>query len=114
MAVSTTPVSGAAVQSGPSARQALLDSYVRESATTLKVLYAYPAEHADLRPHFTSNSAQQLAWTFAIENSLVEAALRSELRDAAGFSADASGVARLPRCVRAGRAASDGAIERTA
>ena len=80
MAVSTTPVSGAAVQSGPSARQALLDSYRRESATTLKILHAFPPEQAELRPHPTSNSAQQLAWTFAIENALIESALRNELR----------------------------------
>ena len=80
MAVSTTPVSGAAVQSGPSARQALLDSYQRESATTLKVLKAYPPAQAELRPHATSVSAQQLVWAFAIENALMEAALRNELR----------------------------------
>jgi uncharacterized damage-inducible protein DinB len=80
MAISTTPVAAAAVQAGPSARQALLDSYRRESATTLKILRAFPPEHAELRPHPTSNSAQQLAWTFAIENTLIGAALRNELR----------------------------------
>jgi uncharacterized damage-inducible protein DinB len=80
MAISTTPVSGTVVQAGPGARQALLDSYQRESATTLRILQAFPAEHAELRPHATSNSAQQLAWTFAIENTLMEAALRNELR----------------------------------
>src|SRR5688500_4831412 len=80
MAISTTPVSAAAVQTGPSARQALLESYQRESTTTLRVLRVFPAEHAELRPHATSNSAQQIAWTFAIENALMEAALRNELR----------------------------------
>jgi uncharacterized damage-inducible protein DinB len=87
MAVSTTPVSGAAVQSGASARQALLDSYRRESATTLKILHAFPPEQAELRPHPTSNSAQQLAWTFAIENALIESALRNELRMPPDFPA---------------------------
>jgi uncharacterized damage-inducible protein DinB len=87
MAISTTPVSAAAVQGGPSTRQALLDSYQRESATTLKVLRAYPAGHAELRPHVTSNSAQQIAWTFAIENTLMEAALRNELRMPPAFPA---------------------------
>lgn len=86
MAVSTTPVSGAAVQSGPSARQTLLDSYRRESATTLKILQAFPPEQGELRPHPTSNSAQQLAWTFAIENALMEAALRNELRMPPSFA----------------------------
>jgi uncharacterized damage-inducible protein DinB len=80
MAISTTPVGAAAVQGGVSARQALLDSYRRESATTLKILRAFPSEHAELRPHPTSNSAQQIAWTFAIENALIEAALMNQLR----------------------------------
>lgn len=80
MATSTTPVSGSLVQVAPSARQSLLDSYRRESATTLRILRAFPAAHAELRPHPTSNSAQQLAWTFAIENALIEAALRNKLR----------------------------------
>lgn len=87
MAISTTPMSGAAVHAGPSARQALLDSYQRESATTLKILRAFPSDHAELRPHATSNSAQQLAWTFAIENALMEAALRNELRMPPAFPA---------------------------
>ena len=80
MAVSATPISGTAVQAGPSARQALVDTYQRESATTLKVLRAFPSGQAEFRPHATSNSAQQLAWTFAIENALIESALRNELR----------------------------------
>src|SRR5215213_3636991 len=87
MAISTTPVGGTAVHAGPSARQALLDSYQRESATTLKVLRAFPAGQAEMRPHATSNSAQQLAWTFAIENALIEAALRNELRMPPAFPA---------------------------
>jgi uncharacterized damage-inducible protein DinB len=86
MAISTTPVSAAAVQ-GVSARQALLDSYRRESATTLKILRAYPAEQAEMRPHTSSNSAQQIAWTFAIENALMEAALRNEFRMPPSFPA---------------------------
>jgi uncharacterized damage-inducible protein DinB len=69
-----------AVNGGLSARQALLDSYQRESATTIKILRAFPPEHAELRPHPTSNSAQQIAWTFAIENALMEAALLNKLR----------------------------------
>lgn len=80
MAISTTPVSGASLHTGLSARQVLLESYRRESVTTLRILRAFPADHAELRPHPTSNSAQQLAWTFAIENALIESALRNELR----------------------------------
>ena len=98
MAISTTPVAGTAVQAGPSARQALLDSYQRESATTLKILRAFPASQAEMRPHATSNSAQQLAWTFAIENALIEAALRNELRMPPAFPAMPDG---WDDCVRA-------------
>ena len=87
MAISTTPVAATAVQGGPSARQALLESYRRESATTLKILRAFPPDHAELRPHPTSNSAQQIAWTFAIENALIEAALLNQLRMPPAFPA---------------------------
>jgi uncharacterized damage-inducible protein DinB len=98
VAISTTPMSGTAVQAGPSARQALLDSYQRESATTLRVLQAFPGEQAEFRPHETSNSAQQLVWTFAIENALMEAALRNELRMPPEFP---SMPARWEECVTA-------------
>jgi len=87
MAISTTPVAATAVQAGPSARQALLDSFRRESATTLKILRAFPPDNAELRPHPTSNSAQQIAWTFAIENALIEAALLNQLRMPPAFPA---------------------------
>ena len=80
MAISTTPVGATAVHAGMSARQALLESYQRESATTIKILRAVPASHAELRPHPTSNSAMQIAWTFAIENALMEAALLNKLQ----------------------------------
>jgi uncharacterized damage-inducible protein DinB len=87
MAISTTPVGATAVQAVPSARQALLESYQRESATTLKILRAFPQEQAELRPHPTSNTAQQLAWTFAIENALIEQALQNQLRMPPAFPA---------------------------
>ena len=77
MAISTTPVTSTTVKS---ARETLLESYQRESAITTKVLRAYPPLHAEFRPHPTSNSAQQIAWTFVVENALMEAALRNELR----------------------------------
>lgn len=62
------------------ARQ-LADDYRRESATTARVLRAFPAEQAGFQPHETSNSAHQLAWTFAMENMLVEAAIAHGLRE---------------------------------
>jgi uncharacterized damage-inducible protein DinB len=63
----------------PSAKQQYADTYVREHATTLKVLRAFPADQASYQPHERSNSALQLAWTFAVENHLALSALRGPL-----------------------------------
>lgn len=88
--------------------QQLADDYRRESETTIRVLRAFPAAQAGFRPHETSNSAHQLAWTFAIENALIEGAIASGLKEGrprsempSGWdetvSAYASGVARVQR-----------------
>jgi uncharacterized damage-inducible protein DinB len=53
-----------------SEKQMFLQSFQRESATTLKVLKAYPAERADYRPHEKSRSAKELAWTFVLEQGM--------------------------------------------
>ena len=53
--------------------------YSREHATTLKVLYAFPAERASYRPHERSDSALQLAWRFVMENNVALGALRGKL-----------------------------------
>ena len=50
-----------------SEKQAFLDAWDRESATTLKVLRAYPGNKEDLKPHPTCRSAKDLAWTFVFE-----------------------------------------------
>jgi uncharacterized damage-inducible protein DinB len=50
-----------------SEKQAFLDAWDRESATTLKVLRAYPGSKDDLKPHPMSRSAKDLAWTFVFE-----------------------------------------------
>jgi uncharacterized damage-inducible protein DinB len=56
---------------GFSAKQQFLDTFMREHAITLKVLRAFPAEQAGFRPHERSNSARDLAWTFAGEQKLI-------------------------------------------
>jgi uncharacterized damage-inducible protein DinB len=56
----------------------LLDVYTREHATTRKVLHAFPAAQADLRPSERSSPARQLAWTFVVEQRLMAQALRGE------------------------------------
>ena len=59
--------------------QRLAALYRHESATTLKVLRAYPADQAELTPHPSGNSAMRLLHTFMIENALMERALRGEM-----------------------------------
>jgi hypothetical protein len=39
----------------------------QESATTLRLLRAYPQDKTDLKPHPTCRSAKDLAWTFVFE-----------------------------------------------
>jgi uncharacterized damage-inducible protein DinB len=49
------------------AKQQFLGVYDKEHATTMRVLRAFPADQADLKPHPRSNSARDLAWIFALE-----------------------------------------------
>ena len=60
-------------------REQWLGVYERENATTLKVMRAYPLDKADFKPHPISGSAQQLMWTFAIEQSVLKGALDGTL-----------------------------------
>jgi len=73
------PTKKAAAPSGINAKQQFLAVYRDECARTLRVLRAYPAEQAALKPHERSGSAQQLAFTFGIEQGLVLAALDGSL-----------------------------------
>jgi uncharacterized damage-inducible protein DinB len=66
-------------------RGRLLGLFERESATTLKVLKAFPAGESELRPHPVAKSARELAWIFTIEQVLGLAALRDELDLSGGF-----------------------------
>lgn len=52
------------------AKQQFLDTYEREHATTMRVLRAYPADKAELRPHPRCKTARELAWVFALERGL--------------------------------------------
>lgn len=44
-----------------------LAAWEKEFPVTLKVLRAYPAAQADLRPHPRARTAKELAWTFVFE-----------------------------------------------
>jgi uncharacterized damage-inducible protein DinB len=59
----------------PSAKQQFLEAYEREHVTTMKVLRAFPADKADLRPHPKCKSARELAWVFVLERGLARIAL---------------------------------------
>ncbi len=59
-------------------KQAFLDTYDREHQTTMKVLRAYPMEELELRPHPTSRTARELAWTFVLERGLGEMVFNDE------------------------------------
>jgi uncharacterized damage-inducible protein DinB len=50
-----------------SEKQAFLNAWNREAATTLKVLRAFPDSKTDLKPHASCRSAKDLAWTFVFE-----------------------------------------------
>jgi len=50
-----------------SEKQSFLDAWEREYPVTMKVLRAYPAAKADLKPGEKSKTAKDLAWTFVFE-----------------------------------------------
>jgi uncharacterized damage-inducible protein DinB len=62
-----------------SEKQMFLQSFQRESDTTLKLLKAYPAERADYRPHEKSRSAKELAWNFVVEQAIYTGALGGQV-----------------------------------
>lgn len=63
-----------------SEKQAFLNAWDRESATTLKVLRSYPSGKEDLKPHPTCRSAKDLAWTFVFEGVAGAGAVQGELK----------------------------------
>ncbi|HEV2671790.1 MAG TPA: DinB family protein [Gemmatimonadales bacterium] len=63
-----------------SEKQKFQDAWDKESATTLKVLKAYPQEKTDLKPHPSSRSARDLAWTFVFEGVAGSQAVQGEMK----------------------------------
>ena len=74
----TTQQPGSYTAARRSEKARFRDLYVREHATTAKVLAAYPKTKSALKPHERSNSAHQLAWTFVVEEALMLKALLNE------------------------------------
>lgn len=63
-----------------SEKQKFQEAWDRETATTIKILKAFPAEKGDLKPHATCRSAKELAWTFVFEGTAVAQSVRGELK----------------------------------
>ena len=56
-----------------------LQTFRRESQTTVKLLKAYPANKGDYRPHEKSRSAKELGWTFVMEQGVADMALKGHI-----------------------------------
>jgi len=70
-----------------SPKQQFLDSYEREHALTMKLLRAFPAAKADLKPHAKLRSARDLAWVFAQERGFGTVVLNGEFGSKPGAAA---------------------------
>src|SRR4051812_20644697 len=101
-------------------RQHLVNAYERETATTLRVLRAYPEDQGELRPHPRAKTARELAWMFPSSQMLGAAALRGEdiasiFRPAPDTLAEVSGTfaGAADALVKELRTCDDAAFERT-
>ncbi len=56
-------------------KEQFLTQLEKELPTTMRVLKAYPAAMADLKPHAKCKSARELAWIFVTEQKASEQAL---------------------------------------
>jgi uncharacterized damage-inducible protein DinB len=63
-----------------SEKQKFQQAWDRESATTLKVLKAFPADKTELKPHPTCRSAKDLAWAFVFEGVGGSQAVQDEMK----------------------------------
>jgi uncharacterized damage-inducible protein DinB len=63
-----------------SEKQKFQEAWDKESETTLKLLKAYPQDKIDMKPHPTSRSAKDLAWTFVFEGVAGSQAVQGEMK----------------------------------
>jgi uncharacterized damage-inducible protein DinB len=66
-------------------REQLADAFEKETATTQRVLQAYPSDQGEMKPHPKAKSARELGWMFTLSQMLALKALRGELDLSAGF-----------------------------
>jgi uncharacterized damage-inducible protein DinB len=60
-------------------KEMFLKTWEREFQTTMKLLKAYPADKPDFKPHYRSRSAKELAWTFVMEEGLINMAIEGKI-----------------------------------
>lgn len=63
-----------------SEKQKFQEAWDKESATTLKLLKAYPQDKIELKPHPAARSAKDLAWTFVFEGVAGSQAVHGEMK----------------------------------
>jgi uncharacterized damage-inducible protein DinB len=78
-----------------------LQSFERETAITLKLLRAFPADRAEYRPHEKSRSARELAWIFITEQGMAGKAIDGTLNFSGGGSPPQSAPTSLPEIITA-------------
>jgi uncharacterized damage-inducible protein DinB len=69
-----TPAAGVAAIKTP--KQQYVENFERETATTLKVLKAYPEDQSELRPSERLKTARELAAMFTMEMAAIDAVVR--------------------------------------
>ena len=62
-----------------SEKEMFLQTWDREFQPTMKLLKAYPADKPEFKPHERSRSAKELAWTFVMEEQLIEQAIKGKI-----------------------------------
>jgi uncharacterized damage-inducible protein DinB len=72
--MATTTATPATTDAIKTPKQQFLEAFERETATTMRVLRAYPADKADLKPHEKLKTACDLAAMFTMEQAAIEAA----------------------------------------
>ena len=81
----TAPKAAPKAAAVPNPWKAYAANLARESATTLKVMRAFPADQPNFQPHPRSQSAVVLMSTFTVEQALATMAINGTLRMGGGF-----------------------------
>jgi uncharacterized damage-inducible protein DinB len=63
-----------------SEKQKFQEAWDRESATTVKLLKAYPQDKIEMKPHPSARSAKDLAWAFVFEGVAGSQAVQGEMK----------------------------------